>query len=443
MLSSLALSLLVAIVAEPAAPVDPPASTDGASGQQLDAMSRTIADLQKQVDELKAANDDKWLTQQRADEIRGLVREVLADADTRASLLDTGVAAGWDKGFFIGSTDGNYLLRITGQLQTRFVYNNQKDSPTDDNSYGFEIRRAKLDFAGNVFDPTWKYDFEISASANGGGFTLGENGWVQKNIDDLSLRFGQFKPLFAREENITSRRMLTVERSMVNSQFTAGVAQGLQALYQQEKWRIAGSIIDGANTGNTGWNQGENEYALTSRFEFLPVGTWDATLDNVGFRDSEQALLLGAAVLFQQSESGTASDETQNLTFTADASWKMSGVNLMGEFFYRNLSTDGDGSDLDQFGAVFTAGYFIAEDVELYLMYEWGSLDIDGVSDLSVLTVGFTKFYNKHNLKWQNDIGYGFNPVAANWAVDGAGWRADSPGSDGQIVVRSQFQLLF
>src|SRR5262245_40298542 len=88
-----------------------------------------VTALQQQVDELKAANDDNWLTEQRADEIRGLVQDVIADADTRASLLQSGVMAGWDKGFFISSADGNWRLNIGGQIQIRYVYNWQDNSP--------------------------------------------------------------------------------------------------------------------------------------------------------------------------------------------------------------------------------------------------------------------------------------------------------------------------
>ena len=96
--------------------------------------------------------------------------------------------------------------------------------------------------------------------------------------------------------------------------------------------------------------------------------------------------------------------------------------------FYRHLSTDATSTELDQYGIVISGGYFVREDIELYTLYEWGTLDIASHSDLSVLTVGFTKYFNKHNLKWQNDIGYGFNPVSSGWEVDSAGWRADAPG---------------
>ncbi len=423
--------------------VTPPSAT--AESAEIAQLREAVRDLQGQVDQLKAANDDQWLTQQRADEIRGVVRDVLADADTRASLLQSGATAGWDNGFFIGSADGNYLMRISGQLQVRYVYNHQNDSPTDDNVYGFEIRRAKLDLKGHVFDPSWQYDLELSASSSTGTFSLGENGWIQKDLGNgFKLRFGQYKPLFTREDSISSRRLQEVERSQVNTQFTAGTAQGVQALYEADKWRVAGSLIDGANTGNTAWSVEDNEYAFTGRFEYLAMGDWKAVEDDVGFRGGPAALMFGVGALYQQEESGTINNaEVQNFTLTGDVTWKMSGASLAGEFYYRDLSTDATNAELDQYGVVVTGGYFVREDIELYARYEWGTLDIPGEADLSILTVGFTKYFNKHNLKWQNDIGYGFNPVSSGWAVDSSGWRVDAPGEEGQIVVRSQFQLLF
>jgi hypothetical protein len=65
------------------------------------------------------------------------------------------------------------------------------------------------------------------------------------------------------------------------------------------------------------------------------------------------------------------------------------------------------------------------------------------MGDLSILTIGVNRYYAKHDAKWTTDIGYGFDPVESFWATSGAGYLDDSPGDDGQIVVRTQFQLLF
>ena len=86
-----------------------------------EALRKRIAELESRVAELKATRiPDNWLTEQRADEIRALVHDVLADADTRASLLQSGMTAGWDKGFFLASSDGNFKLKVAGQIQFRW-----------------------------------------------------------------------------------------------------------------------------------------------------------------------------------------------------------------------------------------------------------------------------------------------------------------------------------
>ena len=46
-------------------------------------------------------------------------------------------------------------------------------------------------------------------------------------------------------------------------------------------------------------------------------------------------------------------------------------------------------------------------------------------------------------LKWTTDVGVGLNPVASAFASTALSWRADAPDEDGQVVVRSQLQLVF
>ena len=427
----------------------PPAQAD-----EVQSLRQVVADLQRQVDELKAQFEGDWITESRAAEIRGLVQDVLADADTRASLLQGGPVAGHDAGyFFVGSDDGNFLLRIAGQLQFRFVYNMQDDSPSDDTRYGFEMRRLKIDFRGHVVDPSWQYHVEMDANRSGGSFSLGENVWIQKAFDDgFNVRFGQFKPLYLREESISSRRLMSIERSQVNTQFTAGTAQGVQLEKSSEQWRVFGAVLDGVRTSNTAWSAEDTEWAFSGRGEYLITGAWKDIEDDVGFRDGEGAMMAGAGFTYQKDEYGTGSNlpapdfnnaEVDNLGLTADVTWKVQGASVMGAVVYRQLESDAAAIDLDQIAFVIRGGFFVSDDCELFAMYEWGDLDIDAIDDLSVVTVGVNKYFAKHSLKWQNDIGFGINEVAPQWAVDSAGWRADAAGQDGQLVFRSQFQLLF
>ena len=116
----------------------------------IEELRQMVVDLQSEVSDLK--NQDKtWLNQQRADQVRDLVHDVLADADTRSSLQGSGVTAGYDGGAFLQSADGNWKLKINGQVQARWLYNR---ADGQDSEHGFEQRRTKAIFSGHVADPS-------------------------------------------------------------------------------------------------------------------------------------------------------------------------------------------------------------------------------------------------------------------------------------------------
>ena len=74
---TLALSLLCVALATPAT-----ADTDGDLKSRLERAEARLA-------ELETKQSQSWLEGQRVEEVKRLVREVLADADTRASLLES------------------------------------------------------------------------------------------------------------------------------------------------------------------------------------------------------------------------------------------------------------------------------------------------------------------------------------------------------------------
>ena len=95
------------------------------------------------------------------------------------------------------------------------------------------------------------------------------------------------------------------------------------------------------------------------------------------------------------------------------------------------------------FGIVAQGGVYITPKLEAFARWEYGRYerDVDIFGDLQILTAGLNYYIDGHDLKWTNDIGVGINPVDANWLQDIAGYRWDL--DKGQIVFRSQFQLLF
>ena len=128
----------------------------GGAESDNDALSQ-IAELKRELAELKQQDSQDWLTEQRASEIRGIVQDVLADADTRTSFQNSGAMAGWNNGFFLASPDGNFKLNVSGLMQVRWTWNNAKGqtpangaSAGDENLWGFENGNTYLDFSGNV-----------------------------------------------------------------------------------------------------------------------------------------------------------------------------------------------------------------------------------------------------------------------------------------------------
>ena len=96
------------------------AATPSADFTSTDLQARLEA-AEAKIAELSSQQDADWLTEQRSEEIREIVQDVLADADTRASLQGSNMSAGYDNGFVISSSDGKWSLRVNGLLQNRWI----------------------------------------------------------------------------------------------------------------------------------------------------------------------------------------------------------------------------------------------------------------------------------------------------------------------------------
>ena len=136
--------------------------------------------LQSDLDRVRAESSDDWLSHERAEKIKGLVQDVLADADTRASLQGSGATSGYDKGFFIASQDGNFKLTMNMNMQFRFLWDHRDNppaaspsnpgmpasNPTATDVFGFTNQRTALIFKGHVFDPSLTYFAQFMWGAN-------------------------------------------------------------------------------------------------------------------------------------------------------------------------------------------------------------------------------------------------------------------------------------
>jgi len=423
----------------------------------VDALRAEVATLRQEVAELKAADGDRWLTERRAQEIRALVADVLADADTRVSMLQN-APMGWDgKNFVLSSPDGNWKMRLRGQLQVRWAYNyaaGQTAIGQPDNAYGFEVRRAKLKIDGNIIDPSWKYILNLAFDYDSSVQEIEvEDAIFIKRFDNgLSVGGGQFKDYFLREELVSSTSQLAVDRSYVNELFNQDRTQGIALEYAADQFKIYGSYNDGFSTRATTYNAPGGANSFTGRVEWLAAGNWKQFDDLQGWRGGEFGVMVGGAVHYQESRYGApynAGGRVERLTWTIDTSFEGDGWNVLAYVVGNHLDFQ-TGGGADQYGLIVQGGFMFAEDWDVYGQWAWWDLDNNlstsalspaVVSDSSIITVGVNYYIDRNNAKWTTDIGVGLDSVPLT--INGIDWRADAPSQDGQVVLRSQLQLLF
>ena len=449
-----------------------PALAEDHRDQEIADLRSMVETLKGEVDVLRAENTDQWLSEQRSEQIRGLVQDVLADADTRAALQGDGATSGYKGGFFVQSADGNWKLKLNGQIQTRWNFNHAEDQS---DSYGFQIRRAKLKFGGHVIDPSWGYKITLVNERDGGNSnTYLEDAWIQKKMDDgMYVKVGQFKSPFLREELVSSSKQLTVERSMINNQFTYGWAQGIEIGTRSDDLWSRLWYGDGPNSLNSVGSDSSTN-AVNARVDYMIDGDWKdwGTLTGFGTKSSSYAFVGAAFQWFNMSQRDGSTEygganATRSYGFTVDASMGGEGWTAFTYFVWTDGRQNGfDPDDANGWGWVAQGGFDVAEGTQLFGLYELGEISNFGAGSGggvaasgnanghdSTLTIGVNYWpAGNKNVKLTADWGYAFSFLndggsgvpAADYVSSGNGWRSDSDGTDGgQWLIRAQMQLLF
>ena len=453
--------------------------------QERDALSQ-LAELQKVVESqsreiaaMKQENGQNWLTEERASEIRGIVQDVLVDAESRTTFQDSGATAGWNKGFFLASPDGNFKLKISGQVQVRYVLNhaNGYDNATRINpvtgrggapyEYGLENRRSKIKFAGHVIDPSWTYAIKGGFQREAGGTFRLEDSWIAKSFGEgWKLKIGQFKAPWLREELVSSSRQLAVERSIVNEYFNQGYSQGIELSYATDDFKVSGWTGDGigarglgparSNSQNTPWNETSTSYSFVARGEWKMAGEWSQFKDFSSRRGSAFAAMAGISGVIQRANQNIGpANGTVSSGVTGDLTLDFDGASIYVSGIWTNVTlpqSQGGGTN-NPFGFTVQGGYFVSEDVEVFGRYEYMSYDYDGVTNADSVgkfdgfTVGANWFFNpavKLTVDWTINFASLDNSSANSAFVsNSAGFRPDQPGETDQWALRAQLQLLF
>ena len=408
--------------------------------------------------------------------------ELRADAAARASLLQTGANAGHNSnGFYIGSGDGNFNLYVGGYTQFTYTLNfrdNADDAlggESEDLTNGFDAKRTRLIFQGNILNPNLSFYIEggfdgagDSESSNNGNFNLLE-AWGNYNFDNgWGVKFGQFRVPLTRENMVDARHQLAADRSVTDSVFAADRTQGVAVHYRGDNLGFVASINDGAaNRSTPFWTAAgagglatEADIAITARLEYMFAGDWGRFEDFTSFRNSDDiAVLLGGSVHWQQGGetaafaggAEVAMTDYDLFTYSIDLSVEGNGWNAFGAF--TGVTVDASGaSDVDNYGWLIQGGFFVADQLEIF--GRWDSVYADNTfdpadEDFNTLTVGANYYFvpESHAAKFTFDVQYFLDdpsesaPVAATAPSSMTALVPDT--EDGQFALRAQMQLVF
>jgi len=452
-----------------------------------------IAELKAELAAMKAQQGEEWLTEQRAADIRGIVQDVLADAETRTSLQSSGATAGYDNGFFISSADGNFRLNLNGLVQFQWILNSAKDRNTQ---WGFNVRRARMDFSG-VLAQDWNFKFQMQygsaynvaaagvrpievtdpvtntsqviGAESGGGINV-LDAYLEREVDlggtMFTVRGGQFKAPFLREWLVDDQNQLAVDRSLLNYFFYQGYSVGLQGEYASDSFRATIAYTNGVGTPvgynvgsyGTSWLSSPTQYSFAGRADFKLSGSWDQFDDFNSRPGTEAGVMVGIGALYQKYNNNAddyvrqLNDPTFGITtanskvfgLTADLTWDFGGASLFASFVWQNVDAPDAGlSTLNPWGFTVQGGYFLTDDFELFGRYSYADLDVpdsingfpvpstglDGFDSLNVVTFGVNYFLSS-NVKLTADLSWSLDTLGI-FQSSGAGFREDVDDSSG------------
>ena len=381
------------------------------------------------------------------DGVRALVAEMIADADSRSSLLQSGGTAGHNRAFFLSSADGNFSLNMSGQSQTRYTMNWNDDAAADDFTPGFNLPRTALRFEGQVFGD-FGYAVQGMFSRAGGAFVL-EDAYMHTDLGDgLTLLWGQLRMPVLWEDMLNEKYSLAADQSVVNAVFGQGRSQGIWLHQSNEDFRWWAGFSDGVASANTDFGASPADWALTGRIEYKAAGDWSQFNQFSSARGSEYAAKIAVAAHWQQSPDVPATSTTDVFAYTVDAMVAADGWNAFAEFVGFRTDPSG-GTSTDDFGLVIQGGVFVSDDWEFFGRYDGVFADSarPGNDDFNTFTVGANYYLHGQAAKFTVDLNWFLNDTAGNDLVSGIA-GANSIGltpsaAEDQIAIRAQFQLLF
>lgn len=440
------------------------------------------------------------------DEVRAVVAEMMADSESRTSLLQGGGNAGYDKKFFVSSADNKFRLNFSGYLKVRYTLNVRDEDGVPGSGVGnggapdtsfqsnFSMRDVAVQFDGHVVSPD--LTFAVRVRGNNGNSAAFDDAYVAYNLGDgWYVKGGQYKLAFSREQLISDTMGIGAERSINDAFFNAGRTQGVELGYKNDEWWFALGFNDGFNSSGTNFTANNNftvpntnvyplagpsAYSIGARADWTFAGSRDQLKDVTSKPTDKMAAGIGAAVNWEAGRRGIAPGNAANrykdtLNYTVDAQWEDSGWSALAAFhgsFLRTTQPTGafERINSNNLGLMLQGAYRWSEESEVFVRYDGlflarrlgeqangaGAANELRAKNYNFVTFGYTHYFAGHSAKMVVDCVLNLNNTA-NFAGSGNqaltnvflnGTASNNLGILGtskgiEAAIRAQFQLMF
>ncbi|NBP52120.1 MAG: hypothetical protein EBU70_13270, partial [Actinobacteria bacterium] len=274
-------------------------------------VQRELAAMRAELAAIRVRQRDAWLDEARAEQVRGIVRDALADSATRASFLSEEWTAGLSgvdgTGVYLRANDGTASIQLNGMVQSRFVAASGYGPVTStrqatDTRWGFETKTVFLALSGNLVDPSLTYVAAVAYTAQTNRFIVVPGQYrlvyarIRKDLGDgWAIGAGILNvPWDLESDYIGSSRMTVGDYSIFNYRFGAGKQPGAAVGWTGSRFRASAGVFNQISSMFPGWDAAQNlSFAVAGRAEVKWGIDWSQITRMSGAFGDAPGLVLG------------------------------------------------------------------------------------------------------------------------------------------------------
>ncbi len=304
-------------------------------------------------------------------------------------------------------SDSNSLLvndlKLVGRYQWQYADLNSDEGDWSDS----ESRRFRLGTEAKVFGGDWKLKGEININDDFSPFykSLEEAYIKYQRTDALNITIGRQKPSWSYEWSTSSRKILTLERSLLVNQLSPKKTTGISASGSIENWSYILGIYNGNINEEFGDFNDSEEFALASiGYDYSKGSDFDKAVWRLD-------------LLHNRDETNNAAKPYKN-SISFNHSISQGAITLNTDLIHAGGYSD------DVYGIVLLPTYDVSDKLQLVARYTYASSDGDGLraqkryerkvnltdsgygEDYQSYYLGLNYYINDHKLKLMTGIEY-------------------------------------